>query len=192
MWFDAVFKTLQSEYYQNLLREKEEQSLSLTKQGNQITSLNLMQYLLPPKAPQELEFDFEIPDADSGEKKPEGEEEIVLDPTFNFKDSTETLADSLIAKEDTIKIDWRTLDSTARLEQFRFQREEKPYVEAGEKKQSKFFVQPTAAFKQRTVRIDSTGQFVEVREKVGTHEPKLVLRMPIEDYVDLKLASKER
>ncbi len=92
----------------------------------------------------------------------EGEEEIVLDPTFNLKDSTgvltdstKALTDSLLAAEDTVKIDWRTLDSTARLEHFRFQREEKPYVEAGEKKQSKFFAQPTTTYKQRTVKIDS-------------------------------------
>ena len=88
MWFDAVFKTLHSEYYQNLQREKE-QNFNLAKPENQITSLNLMDYLLPPESPQELELDFEIPDSDSGEKKLEGEEEIVLDPTFNFKDSTE-------------------------------------------------------------------------------------------------------
>ncbi|HEY6626592.1 MAG TPA: cell surface protein SprA, partial [Ignavibacteriaceae bacterium] len=200
MWFDAVFKSLHPEYLQNLPQEKEEeQGLGLAKQENQITSLNLMNYFLPPKSPQELELDFEIPDSDSGETKLEGEEEIVLDPTFNFKDSTETFADStkaltdsLLAKEDTVKIDWRTLDSTARLEHFRFQRDEKSNVEAGEKKQSKFFAQPTISYKQRTVKIDSTGQFVEVREKVGTHEPKILLRMPIEDYVDLKLALKER
>ncbi|MCL4280608.1 MAG: hypothetical protein KJZ60_13160, partial [Ignavibacteriaceae bacterium] len=79
-----------------------------------------------------------------------------------------------------------------RLEQFRFQREEKPYIEAGEKKQSKFFAQPTTNLKQRSVKIDSTGQYVEVREKIGTHEPKLVLRMPLEDYINLKLGLKER
>ncbi|MBE0570979.1 MAG: cell surface protein SprA [Ignavibacteriaceae bacterium] len=158
-----------------------------------------MSFLLPSNSPNEMELDFEIPDSDSGETKLEGGEEIVLDPTFNFKDSTEALgdstdalSDSLLAKEDTVKIDWRTLDSTARLEQFRFQRDEKSYVEAGEKKQSKFFAQPTTSYKQRTVKIDSTGQFVEVREKVGAHEPKLLLRMPIEDYVELKLALKER
>lgn len=195
MWFDAVFKTLHSDYYQNLLHEKDEEqesSLVLTKKENQLTSLNLMQYLLPPKAPNELEFDFEIPDSDSGETKKEEDEKIELDPTFNFKDSTEVLTDSLLAKEDTVKIDWRTLDSTARLEHFRFQREDKPYVEVSEKKQSKFFAQPTSNYKQRTVKIDSAGQFVEVREKVGTHEPKLLLRMPIDDYVQLKLALKER
>lgn len=193
MWFDAVFKTLHSEYYQNLQREKEEeQSLSLAKPETQITSLNLMNYLLPPKSPQELELDFEIPETDSGEKKLEEETEILLDPTFTLKDSTEALTDSLLAKEDTVKVDWRMLDSTARLEQFRFQREDKPYVEAGEKKQSKFFAQPTSTYKQRTVKIDSSGQFVEVSEKVGTHESKLLLRMPIEDYIDLKLALKER
>ena len=60
MWFDAVFKTLHSDYNQNLQREKEEnENLGLAKQENKITSLNLMSYLLPPKSPQELEFDFE-------------------------------------------------------------------------------------------------------------------------------------
>ena len=193
MWFDAVFKTLHSDYYQNHSLEKNENSdLKSEQRETKLTSLNLMEYLLPPDTPSEIEFDFEIPDADSGEKKLEEEEEILLDPTFNPNDSTEAFADSLLAKEDTVKIDWRTLDSTARLEQFRFQREEKSYVEAGEKKQSKFFAQPTSSYKQRTVKIDSTGQFVEVRERVGAHEPKLLLRMPIEDYVNLKLALKER
>jgi cell surface protein SprA len=193
MWFDAVFKTLHSEYLHNLSQEKEEQlNLSLVKQENQITSLNLMEYLLPPNSPNEFEFDFEIPDADSGEKKPDEEEEILLDPTFDFKDSTETFTDSLLVQEDTVQVDWRTLDSTARLEQFRFQRGDKPYVEAGSKKQSKFFAQPSPTFRQRTVTIDSSGKFVEVREKIGNHEPKTLLRMPIEDYIDLKLALKER
>lgn len=152
----------------------------------------MKEYLITPNSPNEFEFDFEIPDADSGEKKPEEEEEILLDPTFSFKDSTEAVADSLLAKEDTVKIDWRTLDSTARLEHFRFQREDKPFVEAGTKKQSKFFAQPSPTFKQRTVTIDSSGRFVEVREKIGNHEPRVMLRMPIEDYIELKLALKER
>ncbi|MCW8804719.1 MAG: cell surface protein SprA, partial [Ignavibacteriaceae bacterium] len=192
MWFEAVFKTLHSEYYQNLqLQKEQEQSLNSANQENQITSLNLMNYFLPPKLLQELELEFEIPDSDSGEKKLE-EEEILLDPAFTSKDSTEEIADSLLKGEDTVKVDWRELDSTARLEQFRFQREDKPYVEAGEKKQSKFFAQPTATYRQRTVKIDSSGKFVEVSEKVGTHQPKLLLRMPIEDYVELKLALKER
>ncbi len=70
MWFDAVFKSVQSDYLQNLHQEKEEeQNLSLAKQEDQITSLNLMNYFLPPESPQELELDFEIPDSDSGEKK---------------------------------------------------------------------------------------------------------------------------
>ncbi len=190
MWFDAVFYTLQSEYYQNLLNKKErKENPDLVEKETQLTSLSLMEYFLPPDSPNEFDFDFEIPDSDSGEKKLE-EEEIFLDPNTLPTDSTKIPADSLLA--DTVKIDWRTQDSTARLEQFRFQREDKPYVDAGEKKQSKFFAQPTASYKQRTVKIDSTGQFVEVREKVAGHEPKLLLRMTIDDYVQLKLALKER
>jgi len=137
MWFDAVFKTLHSEYYQNLQREKEEQKISLVKPENQIASLDLMDYLLPPESPQELELDFEIPDSDSGEKKLE-EEKLLLDSTFTLKDSTKAVTDSLLAKEDTVKIDWRTLDSTARLEQFRFQREENPMLKQGRKNSQSF------------------------------------------------------
>ena len=94
--------------------------------------------------------------------------------------------------EDSIKVDWRMFDSTARLEQFRYQREDKPYVEVRRKKQSKFFLEPTSSYKTRTVRIDSTGQFVEIIEKIGTHEPKVMLRMPIDDYINLKIALNER
>lgn len=188
---------MQAEYNQTLQQEHlTEPTFNSLQPDNQTSSLNLMDYLLPPENPDGMEFDFEIPDSDSGEQKT-GEEKIELDPKEMLKDSTEVLPDSLLAKDDslkvdTVKIDWRTLDSTARLEQFRFQREEKPYIEAGEKKQSKFFAQPTTNLKQRSVKIDSTGQFVEVREKIGTHEPKLVLRMPLEDYINLKLGLKER
>ncbi|NUM61572.1 MAG: cell surface protein SprA, partial [Ignavibacteriaceae bacterium] len=197
MWFNAIFKSVQAEYNQTLQQEHlTEPTFNSLQPDNQTSSLNLMDYLLPPENPDGMEFDFEIPDSDSGEQKT-GEEKIELDPKEMLKDSTEVLPDSLLAKEDslkvdTVKIDWRTLDSTARLEQFRFQREEKPYIEAGEKKQSKFFAQPTTNLKQRSVKIDSTGQYVEVREKIGTHEPKLVLRMPLEDYINLKLGLKER
>jgi len=125
LWFDAVFKTVQAEYTQTLQQEKQRELIDNSLQpGNQSASLNLMDYILPPETPGELEFEFEIPELDSGEKKLE-EEQIVLDPTEVPKDSTAALPDSLLAKEDTVKIDWRTLDSTARLEQFRFQREEK-------------------------------------------------------------------
>ena len=160
-----------------------------------------------------MRLDFENPPSDSGEQKVEKESEILLDPT-NFlndstgesidsaaegfdstgisSDSTGVGSDSLEVSEDSIKVDWRLMDSTARLEQFRYQREDKPYVELRKKKQSKLFLEPTSSYKTRTVRIDSTGQFVEIIEKIGTHEPKVMLRMPIDDYINLKIALNER
>ncbi len=198
MWSDVVFKTLQAKNNQNFQHEKENQfSFQLDKPENNLASINLMDYLMPPDSPPEI--DFEYPPADSGEKKSEEESEILLDPT-NFLndstgekiDSTKGSSDSLKTSGDSIKVDWRLSDSTARLEQFRFQREDKSYVELQRKKQSKFFIEPTSSYKTRTVRIDSSGQFVEIIEKIGTYEPKVVLRMPIDDYINLKIALNER
>ena len=56
------------------------------------------------------------------------------------------------------------LDSTARLEYFRYQREDVPFTSLQQKKKSKFFVEPSPTYKSRTVTIDSTGKFVEIKE----------------------------
>ena len=207
IWSDVVFKTLQA---QNLLKLQQEVEGKLNPELNKpetnLTSINLMDYLMSPDSPQEFEMDFDNPPPDSGEEKSEKESEILLDPT-NFLndstgesvdstgeklDSTGVSSDSLQVSKDSIKVDWRMMDSTARLEQFRYQREDKPYIELRKKKQSKFFLEPTSSYKTRTVRIDSSGQFVEIIEKIGTHEPKVMLRMPIDDYINLKIALNER
>ncbi|MCL4280609.1 MAG: hypothetical protein KJZ60_13165, partial [Ignavibacteriaceae bacterium] len=113
MWFNAIFKSVQAEYNQTLQQEHlTEPTFNSLQPDNQTSSLNLMDYLLPPENPDGMEFDFEIPDSDSGEQKT-GEEKIELDPKEMLKDSTEVLPDSLLAKEDslkvdTVKIDWRT------------------------------------------------------------------------------------
>ena len=207
MWSDVVFKTLQAQHLLELQQEKKDKlNLELNKPETNLASINLMDYLMPPDSPQDFEMDFEIPPSDSGEKKLEEQTEVLLDPT-NFLsdstggsidstgekfDSTKGSSDSLKVSQDTIKVDWRMLDSTARLEQFRYQREDKSYVELQRKKQSKFFIEPTSSYKTRTVRIDSSGQFVEIIEKIGTQEPKVMLRMPIDDYINLKIALNER
>ena len=167
MWSDVVFKTLQAQQLQKLQNEKEDQFNSeLNEPETNLASINLLDHLLPPDSPQDFEFDYENPPSDSGEKKSEEESEILLDPT-NFLndsteektdstaesfDSTEVSSDSLEVSEDSIKVDWRMADSTARLEQFRYQREDKPYVEIRRKRQSKFFIEPTSSYKTRTIR----------------------------------------
>ena len=125
---------------------------------------------------------------DSGDKK---------DSTFTSGDSTfvkgdsTQIADSLLSA-DTVKVDWREIDSTNRIKYFHYHREDVPYVRIEDKKQSKFFVQPSPTFRQRTLEIDSTGKFVEIREKIAGQETKVLLRLPIEDYIQLKLAARER
>ncbi len=197
----SIFKTLQVQNLQKLQQQEEDKyNLGLNKPETNLASINLMDYLMTPDSPHEFEMDFENPPSDSGEKKLEEESEILLDPTNIIKDSTEESFDStgisslhsLKVSGDSIKVDWRMMDSTARLEQFRYQREDKSYVELRRKKQSKFFMEPTSSYKTRTVRIDSTGQFVEIIEKIGTHEPKVMLRMPIDDYINMKIALNER
>ncbi|MCW8812832.1 MAG: cell surface protein SprA, partial [Chlorobium sp.] len=192
MWLDACFKTVSEEYLENLEQEEKENSvLNPDHSDDGITSLKLTKDMIIYQAPPDLGDEFEIPPSDSGEKKFLDSTLIKSDSSFISLDSTITNTDTLAAK-DTVKIDWREIDSTARLEQFRYHREDEPYVEQSEKKQSKFFVQPSPTFRRRTVTIDSTGQYVEVREMVGPQESKLALRMPIDDYINMKLALKER
>ncbi len=116
--------------------------------------------------------------------------EFMDDSTHHFADSLFLHPDSL-KQEDTVKIDPRTLDSTARLEHFRYSRSEVPYVELKRKKESKFFI-PLKDLRKRTIEIDSTGTYVEIRETTVGHESKILLRMTLEDYINLKLALKER
>ncbi len=171
----------------------------LNKSDENLTSIDLLDGFYNPDSPQDFEMEFENTPLDSGENESEKESEILLDPTNYLNDSTGVSldttglkTDSLLAGEDTVKVDWQMVDSTARLEQFHYQREDKPYVELQRKKQSKFFLEPTSNYKTRTVRIDSTGKFVEIVEKIGTSEPKIMLRMPIDDYINLKIALNER
>lgn len=131
---------------------------------------------------------FTVP-PDTGEVKEDSEPFLEKDTT---EIKSEELIDPFILPEDTATVDWMSADSTNRITYFRYQREDVPYVQLGEKKRSKFFIEPSPALKQRRVTIDSTGQFVEIRESIAGNETKILLRMPIEDYVNEKLKLRER
>ncbi|MDR3668051.1 MAG: cell surface protein SprA [Ignavibacteriaceae bacterium] len=100
--------------------------------------------------------------------------------------------DSLFAKKDTIKKDWRALDSTARIKYFKYRRYDSPVVQYKRQRESSFFLRPSDNARQRTVKIDSTGKFVEFREKYGGEETKILLRLPIDEYLDLMINTKRR
>ncbi|NWF51154.1 MAG: cell surface protein SprA [Ignavibacteriaceae bacterium] len=84
------------------------------------------------------------------------------------------------------------IDSTARLKYFRYQRTDDPFVRLKKKKESKFFVQPSENLRVRTIEIDSTGKYVEIREKTAGQETKILLRVSLEDYIEARLAAEER
>ncbi|MBA4250105.1 MAG: cell surface protein SprA [Chlorobiaceae bacterium] len=108
-----------------------------------------------------------------------------------FVDSLQ-LANSDTTALDTLpKVDPRTLDSTARLEQFKFQREATHASTVAIPRSSAFFAEPTQATKRREVNIDSTGNYVEVKEFVGGVPFRLPIKIPIDEYLKLKLQSRE-
>jgi len=193
MWSAAIYKSIQNDQFKIPLNQKEEKPVfDLNKTETDLASINLMDYVLPPDSPNDIRLEYISQPADSGEEKDEGENKILLDSTNTVTDSTESKVDSLQANGDSVKVDWREVDSLARIEQFHYQREDLPYVEVQRKKQSRFFLEPSGNYKTRTIRLDSTGQFVEIIEKIGQYEPKVMLRMPIDDYINLKIALNER
>ncbi|MDR3609959.1 MAG: cell surface protein SprA, partial [Ignavibacteriaceae bacterium] len=107
-------------------------------------------------------------------------------------DSSFISKDSLHAKKDTVKKDWRALDSTARIKYFKYQRHDVPVVDYRRKRISGFFIKPSDAIRTRIVKIDSTGKFVDIREMSGGQETKLLLRIPIEEYIELMVKTRSR
>lgn len=109
--------------------------------------------------------------------------------TVKGKDSLKTVVK---VNQDSIRLVQMSLDSTARLQYFRYQREDVPYTSVQQKKKSKFFIEPSPTFKTRTISIDSTGKFVEIKEMVAGKPNKIILKMPIEEYIALRLQTEER
>ncbi len=119
----------------------------------------------------------------------------------NFNDSTSSLNNSLLNKKDSSKVKVNldslrliqmSLDSTDRLKYFHYHREDYPSVTLKQKKLSKFFVEPSPSLKTRTISIDSSGKYVEIKELVAGKPNKIILTMPIEEYLKLRLSAEER
>ncbi|MFC2083422.1 cell surface protein SprA [Bacteroidota bacterium] len=115
----------------------------------------------------------------------------LIDSSLFIYKSDSTLIDTT-ALDSVIVIDSLKIDSTARLEYFRFQRKDYPAVRFTEKKKSGFFAYPSTTNYSRSVKLDSTGQYVLITEKVGGFEPKVYLKMGLEEYIDLKIGEISR
>jgi len=107
---------------------------------------------------------------------------IAIDSLLNQKGKDKkdslTFLDSLRHKE------W-VIDSTARLNYFRYSRIDQPNISFRPKKQSSFFAMPTVN-KRRTADLDSTGKFVIIKEEVGGMPTRPELKIPLEEYINLR------
>ncbi len=168
LWIDALVnsKRIQSasiSYNANHSSEKNELNLGLNNPNFEITNS------YPP---------------DSIDNFPE-------DSLTETTDTTEIFLDSLGLRRDTTKVDSMALDSTARIKYFHHRRVDQPYVQLKMSRLSPFYA-PVTNKQIRKVEIDSTGKFVEIKEMVGDKATKIVLRIPIEDYINASLEAKER
>jgi len=96
-----------------------------------------------------------------------------------------------LTRIDSIRLDSLRRDSTARIEQFKYKRKDTPTLSLYNSKAAKLFAQPSPAIKRRVVEIDSTGEFVEIKEKVGDQVTKIILRIPLQEYVELRLKTRQ-
>ena len=83
------------------------------------------------------------------------------------------------------------MDSTARLKFFSHSREDIPYVRLSNPRQSKFFI-PLGPLRTKKIEIDSTGKYVLVKEYIAGQESKILLRMPIDEYIKQRIDNEER
>ncbi len=111
---------------------------------------------------------------------------------YNQVDTSLIKNDSLAAAKDTVKLDSVSIDSTARLKYFHYQRHDVPYVRLRLQTGSQFFAEPSPQMVQKVVTIDSTGKYVEVKRIVAGRQTKILLRMPIDQYLKLQLALNEQ
>ncbi len=96
--------------------------------------------------------------------------------------------DSLILKDSLLKVDSLAIDSTARLKHFQYKRKDYPYVNLFEKRKNPFFLKVPDALVNRSVTLDSTGKFVIIKESIDGKEWKVRATIPIEQYIQLRLA----
>jgi len=94
-------------------------------------------------------------------------------------------ADSV--KLGLIEVDSTTIDSTARIKHFKYSRKDNQFLTLEPERKSSFFAQPSQRILRRTVELDSTGNFVIIKEFIGKNEVKFPLRIPLEQYIEMKL-----
>ena len=112
-----------------------------------------------------------------------------------FVNPNDTLSGSgltgFASRYDSLMHDPMAMDSTARLKYFNHTRVDRPYVRLSSPKESKFYI-PLGPLREKKIEIDSTGKFVLVKEYIAGQETKILLRMPIDEYINQRIENRER
>jgi cell surface protein SprA len=127
--------------------------------------------------------------------KPEPEKKVI-DLFDVIADTTKKPAtDSLMSqfKIDSLKrIDSLSQDSTARIQNFKYEREDKAYTEFRKSRKLPLFAYPSMNYANRIVKLDSTGTKVTITDVILGKEARPYLEMPLEEYIDLRLEAINR
>ncbi|MBU2447272.1 MAG: cell surface protein SprA [Bacteroidetes bacterium] len=206
-----IFKSDQEELYDKyllfdaILYEMNIESLSAknlnltsdpaSSETNQLSSIDgiylpgLMNTAVPDTNDNEKEIQT---DQDQNEiESHEGEFEIGSDSVF-LSDSAFAVLDSAAILDSILKADTLALDSTARLKHFQHLRKDPITVPLFKKRKHSLFLAPPEASIVRTVKLDSTGKFVEIKETIDGKDYKTRLVIPLDDYIQLRLAYIDR
>lgn len=113
-------------------------------------------------------------------------------PTGKWLNNIHSDADTNKTKEDSIK--WAKLanDSTARLSQFKYKPKSTTYIDLYDRKKNGFFAYPSPALLTRTTTIDSTGEYVIIKEKLGNMELKPYVKIKLSEYIELRKMATNR
>ncbi len=118
--------------------------------------------------------------------------------TAPLRDSTKSKAFTLDSTKiktrlDSLKrIQLMSQDSTARMQYFRYHRDDYPNVLFRDRKQSSFFVRPSESLLTKNVQMDSTGTKVTIKEMLGGKPYRVYLEMPLDEYMKLRLQAISR
>jgi cell surface protein SprA len=84
------------------------------------------------------------------------------------------------------------LDSSARLRQFNYRRQDASVVEVFPRRIYPLFATPRSMLYRREVNVDSTGEALTIREKVGVSDVRIPVSVPLKEYIRQRMKEEFR
>ena len=114
--------------------------------------------------------------------------------TLNLIDTAAVLqeVDRNLSPYDSLWLKPMAQDSSARLKQFTHRRKPDRGYSFYQGHQSKFYTYPTKPYTQRYVELDSTGQYVLIKEMTPGGKEKVYMKLTLEQYMQYKLSAAKR